>query len=181
MSIGHPIPETWLFLNFTLEIQGQSHGWGQSWKSQSGCSILSTHIPFVPCLSALPSLRHSIFKIWPWKSEVMVMGDMDIESHNIGPTVYGPHIYNSMSIGHPIPEIRLFKIWPWKSKVKVMGEGNVESHKVGATSNRLTSLSFHANRPFHSWDTAFLKFDLENQRSNSNDHDVAQLQVETIP
>ena len=87
------------------------------------------------------------------------------------------HLFNSMSIGHPIPEIWLFKIWPWKSKVKVMGEGNVESHKVGVTSYRFTSLSFHVNRPFHSWDTLFSKFDLEIPRSRSNDHDVAQLQV----
>ena len=49
MSIGHPIPEIRLFQNLTVKIQGQSHGWGQSWKSQSGCNILSTHIPFLPC------------------------------------------------------------------------------------------------------------------------------------
>ena len=28
-----------------------------------------------------------------------------------------------------------------------MGEGDIESHKVGVTSYRLTSLSFHVNRP----------------------------------
>ena len=68
-----------------------------------------------------------------------------------------------------IPFLRydFFKIWPWKSKVKVMGEGNVESHKVGVTSYRFTSLSFHVNRPFHSWDTLFSKFDLEIPRSRS--------------
>ena len=48
MSIGHPIPEIWLFQNLTLKIQGQGHGWGEHWKSQSGCNILSIHIPFVP-------------------------------------------------------------------------------------------------------------------------------------
>ena len=62
-----------------------------------------------------------------------------------------------------------------------MGGGNVESHKVGVISNRFTSISFHVNRPFHSWDTEFSKVDLENPRSRSNDHDVAQLQVKTIP
>ena len=73
MSIGHPIPEIWLFQNLTLKIQGQGHGWGERWKSQSGCNnILSIHIPFVPCQSALPFLRYSIFKIWPWKSKVKV-------------------------------------------------------------------------------------------------------------
>ena len=70
MSIGHPIPEIRLFQNFTLKIQGQGHEWGERWKSQSGCNILSTHNHFVPCQSALPFLRYRILKIWPWKSKV---------------------------------------------------------------------------------------------------------------
>ena len=68
-----------------------------------------------------------------------------------------------------------YKIWPWKSKVKVMAEVKVESHKVGVTSYRLTPVSFRVNRPFHSWDPAFSKFDLENPRSRSNDQNGAQL------
>ena len=56
-----------------------------------------------------------------------------------------------------------FKIWPWKSKVKVIAQG----HKVGPTSYRLTSLSFHVNRPSHSWDTASTKFDLEIPKSRT--------------
>ena len=47
-------------------------GGGHSSKSQCGSNILSIHIPFVPCQSALPFLRYSIFKIWPWKSRVKV-------------------------------------------------------------------------------------------------------------
>ena len=130
MSIGLSIHEILYFQNLTLKIQGQGHGWGVNWKSQHGSNILSTHISFIPCQSAIPFLRYDFFKIWPWKS-----------------------------------------------KVKVMGEGNVESHKVGVTSYRFTSLSFHVNRPFHSWDNLFSKFDLQIPRSRSNDHDVAQLQV----
>ena len=114
LSIGHPVPELWLFQNLTLKIKGQGHGWGHSSKSQCGSSILSTHIPFVPCQSAIPFLRYSIFKIW-------------------------------LS----------------KSRVKVIGEVTVQSHNVGLTSYRLTSLSFQVNRPSHSWDTAFSKFDLK--------------------
>ena len=76
--------------------------------------------------------------------------------------------------GIPFLSYDFLKIWPWKSRVKVMGEVTVQSHKVGLTSYRLTSLSFHVNRPSHSWDTAFSKFDLENLGSRSNDHDVAQ-------
>ena len=117
-SIGHPIHKITLFQNLTLKIQG--HGWGESWKSQHGSNILSTHIPFIPCQSAIPFLRYDFFKIWPWKS-----------------------------------------------KVKVMVEVKVESHKVGITSYRLTSLSFHVNRPCHFWGIAFSKLDLEHPRSRS--------------
>ena len=71
------------------------------------------------------------------------------------------HPFSSMSIGHTIHKIRFFfLIWPWKSKVKIMGEGKVDSHNMGPTFYRLTSLSFHVNRPSHSWDTTFWKFDL---------------------
>ena len=108
MSIGSPIPEIQHFQNLTLKIQGQGHGRSGPWKSQHGSNILSTHIPLIPCQSAIPFLRYDFFKILTSKS-----------------------------------------------KVKVMGEGNVESHKVGVTSYRLTSLSFHVNRPFHSWYNIF--------------------------
>ena len=114
MAIGPPIPGIQLFQNLTLKIQDQGHGWGQSWKSQHGSNIQSTHIPFVPCQSGIPFLSYDFFKNWPWKS-----------------------------------------------RVKVMGEVTVQSHNVGLTSYRITSLSFHVNRPFHSRDTAFSKFDLE--------------------
>ena len=45
-----------------------------------------------------------------------------------------------------------------------MVEVKVESHKDGVASYWLTSLSFHVNRPFHSWDTTLSKFDLKNPR-----------------
>ena len=69
---------TTIFQNLTLKIKGQGHGWGHSSKSQCGSNILSTHIPFVPCQSALPFLGYSIFKIWPWKSRVKVMGEVTV-------------------------------------------------------------------------------------------------------
>ena len=53
------------FQNLTLKFKGQGHGWGHSSKSQCVSNILSTHIPFVPCQSALPLLTYSIIKIWP--------------------------------------------------------------------------------------------------------------------
>ena len=35
-----------------------------------------THIPFVPCQSALPFLRYGYLKILPWKSELTVMDEV---------------------------------------------------------------------------------------------------------
>ena len=82
--VNPPNPEIQQFRN--LKIQGQGHGWGQNLKSQS--NILSTHIPFVPCQSAIPFLRYDFFKIRPWKSKVKVIGEVNLESHKMGPTFY---------------------------------------------------------------------------------------------
>ena len=83
MSIGPPIPGIQLFQNLTLKIQGQGHGWGQSWKSQHGAYIQSTDIPFVPCHSGIPFLSYDFLKIWPWKSRVKVMGEVTVQNHNV--------------------------------------------------------------------------------------------------
>ena len=77
-----------LLKNLTLRIQGQGHGWGERWKSYHGSNILSTHIPFVPSQSAIPFLRYSIFRLWPWKSKVKLIGEANVESHNMCPTLY---------------------------------------------------------------------------------------------
>ena len=58
----------------------------------------------------------------------------------------------------PFLRYSYFWNWPWKSKVKVMGEVKVQSDNVSLTSYRLTSLWFHVNRPSHSLDTAFSRF-----------------------
>ena len=172
MSIGPPIPEIQHFKNLTLKIQGQGH----SSRSQIRYSILSTHIPFVPCRSALPFLGYSNFKIWCWKFKFEVMGEVKVESHNMGPTF--SHIpFIPCQSGIPFLSYDFFKIWPWKSRVKVMGEVTVQSHNVGLTSYRLISLWFHVNRPSHSWDIAFSKFVPKDQGPRSNDPGVAQLQV----
>ena len=119
MSIGHPIAELRLFQNLNLKFKGQGHGWGHSSKSQCGSNILSTHVPFVPCQLALPFLRYSIFKIWPWKSRVKVMGEFKVTmwvSHPID-----SHPFCSMSIGPPIPEIQHFQ----NLTLKIKGQGQM--------------------------------------------------------
>ena len=86
----------------------------------------------------------------------------------VHPTSYPTHIpFIPSESTLPFLRYSNFNILPWKSKVKVMAEVKVWSHNVGVTSYRLASLSFHVNRPSHSWYTAFSKFDLENPRSMS--------------
>ena len=169
MSIIPTIPEIQHFQNLTLKIQGQGHGWWERWKSQSGCNILSTHIPSIPHQSAIPFLKYNFFKIWPWKSKVKVMGEGNVESHKVGVASYrltslpfyvnrpfhswdtavsnfdlenprsrswvrwtlkfttwvqhsiDSHPFNSMSIGHPIPELRLFQ----NLNLKIQGQGQM--------------------------------------------------------
>ena len=172
MSIDPAIPEIQHFQNLTLIIQGQGH----ISRVQNRYNTLSTHIPFVPCRSSL--LGYSYFKIWCWKFKVKVMGEVKIESHNMG-AIFSRLTSLSFHVNWASHSwvITFSKIWPWKLRVNVMGEVTVESHNVGLTSYRLTSISFHVNRPSHSGDTAFSKFDLEDPGSKSNDHDDAQLQV----
>ena len=175
MSIGPPIPGIQLFQNLTMKIQGQGHKWGQSWKSQRGSNIQSTHIPFAPCQSGIPFLSYNFFKIWPWKSRVKIMGEVKFQSHNVGLTSYR---FTSLSFHVNRPS----HSWVTTiSKFDLANQGSrswVRSHfNVRLISYWLTFLLLHGNRHFHSRDTAFSKFDLENPGSSSNDHDVAQLQV----
>ena len=135
------------FLNLTFKIQGQSH----SSRSHNRNNILSTHIPLVPCQSALPFPRYSIFKIWPWKSKVKVIA----QGHKVGITPY-----------------RLTSLFfhvdrPCHSWDTAISRSKVESHNMGPTFSRLTSLSFHVDQASRSWVMTFSKFDLENQGSRS--------------
>ena len=71
-----------------------------------------------------------------------------------------------MLIGPVIPEIQLFQ----KLTLKIQGQGHgwgQSSKSKSLASYRPTSLWFRVNRPSHSWDTAFSKLDIENQRSRS--------------
>ena len=204
MLIGPPIPEIQLFKKLTLKIQGQGPGWGQSSNSQWESTILLTHIPFVPCQSALSFLRYSIFqnltlkihgqghssrsqtryisfvpcrsalpflgygyfKIWHWKFKVMVMGEVKVESHNMGPTFSW---LASLSLHVNWASYSWFTTFQYLT-LKIEGQGHGWGHNMGLTSYWLISLSFPVNQPSHSWDASFSKFDLENPGSRWNDH-----------
>ena len=174
MSIGPPIPEVQHFRNLTLKIHGQ----GQTSSSQSRHNTLSTHVSFVPCRSALPFLGYSYFKIWRWKFKVKVMGEVKVESHNMGPT------FNQLT--------SLWSFVPCQLGIPFLTFSNFDLENQGSSSwvrsqFKVTAWVLHTidSHPFRSMsivpaisDTAFSKFDLENPGSRSKDHD-AQLQVLT--
>ena len=165
------------FSKFDL-VKGQGRGWDHTSKSQCGSNFLSTHVPFVLYQSGIQFLSYDFFEIWPWKSRVKFMGEVTVQSHNVGLTSYRLTflLFHVNRASHSWVTT-FFTIWPWKSRVNVMGEVVVQSHNVGLISYPLTFLSPHVNRPSRSSDTAFWKFDFNYPGSISNDHDVAELQV----
>ena len=112
------------YFKLTLKFQGQ--GWGQSSKSQSESNILSTHIPLVPCQS-FPFLTYSIFKIWPWKSRVKVMGEVTIQSHNVGLTSY-----RLTQLALPFLSYDFFQNLTLKFKGQGYGWGHISKSQCGS-------------------------------------------------
>ena len=154
--------------NLTLKIQGQGHGRGQRLKSQLGSNILSTR-PLIPMIE--------LFKIWPSKSKVKVMA----QGHIVCIISYRLISLRSLLIGSPFLRYSYLKIDLENPKLRsgVKSKFKVTMWVLHPMDSH--SFWFHVNQPSHSWDIAFSKFDLENQGSWSNDHDIAQLQVWRIP
>ena len=108
------------FSKFDLENQGQGHGWGNNSKSQCGSNILSTHIPFVPCQSALPFLSYDFFQNLTLKFEGQGYGWGHSSKSQCGSNILSTHIpFVPCQLALPFLKYSIFKIWPWKSRVKV--------------------------------------------------------------
>ena len=134
MSIGPPIPGIQLFQILTLKIQGHGHGWGQSWKSQHGANIQSTHISFLTSQLGIPFPSYNFFKIWPWKSR---------SGSGVRPQCRSSILLTHISFVPcnsplPIPEIHYFK----NLTLKIQGQGqmtmilhNYRSRRFHRTSN----------------------------------------------
>ena len=120
MSIGPPIPDIQHFQNLTLKIKGQGHGWGNNSKSQCGSNILSTHILFVPCQSALPFLSYDFFQNLTLKFKGQRYGWCHSSKSQCESNILSTHIpFVPCQSALPFLKYNIFKIWPWKSKVKV--------------------------------------------------------------
>ena len=116
-------------------------GWSQSSKSQCESNFLSTYIPLVPCLSAFPFLRYSIFKIWLWKSKVKVIA----QGHKVGITPY-QLISLSFNVERPAP---------WRQYPSSPEGWGVKIDKDGFTEILFLEGGFHDSRGSHSPQTNF--------------------------
>ena len=128
MLIGPPIPEIQHFKIWPwkskVKVIAQGHKIGIT-------PYRLVSLSFHWCRSAIPFLGYSYFKIWHWKVKVKVMGEVKVESHNMGPTfnIQSTHtLFVPRQSGIPFPSYDFCKIWPWKSRVKVMGEVTIQSH-----------------------------------------------------
>ena len=164
MSIHPLICIIELFKSLTFKIQGQSHSWRSHNRNNHPIDLYLFH----SMLMGPPILERQLFKKLTLKIQGQGHGWFQSSKSQCESNILATHIpFIPCQSGIPLLNYDFIKIWPWKSKVKVKGEVTVQSHNVGLASYRLTSLSFHVNRPYHSRDTAFSKFDLENPSSRS--------------
>ena len=138
-----------------------------------------SHIPFVPCHSALPLLGYGYFQMWPWKSKVKILA----KSNTVGSTSYR------------LTSLPFHVNWPsysWdtlffllKSYLEIQGQGHGwgQSHKVGLTSYWLTSLAFHVNQSptpgIQHFQNLILK--IQNHGHNSRSHSGSDFLSTHIP
>ena len=74
------------------------------------------------------------------------------------------HPFHSMSVGHPIPGIRLFQTLTLKLEGQCHGLVKGQGHAVGPVSYLFASFSLHINQTNNSRDTAISKFDHEKSK-----------------
>ena len=108
---------------------------------------------------SLPFLRYSYSNIWPWKFKVKVMGEVKVESHNMGPTFSRLTSFSFHVNQASHSRVTTFFFLNLTLKINHQGHGGGHSSKsqcgwLGETSYLLTSISFHVNQPSHSCDTA---------------------------
>ena len=142
--------------NLTLKIQGQGQGWGQSNKSQLGSNILSDsvgncHRSASPRSTTLEEDWElfvdfpSILCLW---FEIQSMRTYNFLTEF--PTLHPMDSYPCMSIHPLILMIELFL----NLTFKIQGQSHSSSSHNRNNILSTLSLSFHVDRPSHSWDAA---------------------------
>ena len=85
------------------EVKVQSHNMGPTsyWLKSCFCHVNPpSHSYDTDFFKISPWKIYSYLKIWPWKSKVKVMGKVNFESHNMGPTSYR-HTSLSFHVNRP--------------------------------------------------------------------------------
>ena len=162
------------FISFSFHVNRPSHSWdtaiskfdiensrSRSWVRSKfkvttwvQHSVNSHPKAFIPCQSGIQFLSYDFSKIWPWKSRVKVMGEVKVESHNMGPTfnrLTSLSFHVDQASHSWVPTFSKFDLENKGSKV--MGEVTVQSHNVGLTSYRLIPFILcQTGIPFLSYD-----------------------------
>ena len=134
-------------------------------QEQAHCAskIVSNSYPFHSKSADIPIPIIRLLKMCPRQSEIKIMGEVKVDSHNLGPLFYRLTSF-WFHVNPPAYSYdRAFLIWPIKWKTKDMAQCQI----VGIISHHFISGSFHVYHPSRSWDTAISKTDLENPRSMS--------------
>ena len=121
MSVGHHIPELRLFHTLTLKLQGQGHRGGQTARSYSWPSILSTPFLFISHHSDQQFLRYSYFEIWPWKIQGQGHEWGQRSRSHIIPTIQPMHFFFlSHQSDQPFLRYGRNSVWPWQITIKFL-------------------------------------------------------------
>ena len=89
----------------------KDHTYGLEW---------SSHISFIPNLSAFPFPKSGYFKLWPWSFKVRVMGVVKTQGH-----IIGQYLCDLLPVRFTSDQQFLrhnyFEMWLWK----IQGQGHV--------------------------------------------------------
>ena len=140
-----------LHLTSPCSLKGHSHG--HEWM---------TPIPFVQCQLALPFMRYSYKKIWPWKSKVNVIAKVKIIGYHWG-LVLKRYIHFSfcadwMILSKDIAN-SIFDLENWRSRPR-QSQTHWSHLEPGVKSMCLIFVLWQSD--IFGWDRANVIFDLEN-------------------
>ena len=152
MSEGTLITIQYIQPPHTMVTQYKGHG--HEW---------STHIPFVPCQSALPFLKQGYFKLWLFfgTSRLSLWIWWKGKTIQSAQDLFDLLFFSFHSNQKKIPEIQLFWHLTLKNlRARSWVRSKVKSH-ISPSIQPMHPLLFHINRTNHSWDMSNRVFDLE--------------------
>ena len=89
------------------------------------------------------------FTLTQYLADLFAMHRGQGQSHCASNIISNSHPFHSKGVDPPIPKLQQFQYLTLKIQGQGHGWGQIWSHNVSLTFYRLTSLSFHVNRPYN--------------------------------